>query len=282
VDTKSGVETVLTPEIVEKSARSLAGGDFEKKDFQIVNRGKALIGHGPSDYHKFATGVREAFPQKYEKYYPPLDKLLGKAIMSIPNPLSMLSGIGNTGILQGLKQGAKDLFGFDKWGSVAEDLKTIPGKIKEMIVDVPRTGLNIGEGILGADWLKGDGGGDGQMDLADAGRSWQGEDPFQYGGWIGRDESKMYTTDFIDSDRDGIDDRWQTAAGMPNMNPRLEEGQNRLAFPVDQVSNTGGFSNPIVDLSGYGNYAGMNVGAGAAPNLSDYYKNLGIFQNLYS
>ena len=68
-------------------------------------------------------------------------------------------------------------------------------------------------------------------------------------------------------------------AGTP-VGDVTEIASNQFNIPI----NTGIFNrkSPIVDLSGYGNYAGMNVGAGAAPNLSDYYKNLGIFQNLYS
>tara|TARA_Y100000401_G_C8324023_1_gene227068 strand:- start:2167 stop:3510 length:1344 start_codon:yes stop_codon:yes gene_type:complete len=45
----------------------------------------------------------------------------------------------------------------------------------------------------------------------------------QYGLWIGRDESLMYTTDFIDSDGDGIDDRWQTGPGQPSQQPTINE-----------------------------------------------------------
>ena len=46
----------------------------------------------------------------------------------------------------------------------------------------------------------------------------------QYGGWIGRDEALMYTTDFIDSDGDGIDDRWQSGPGEPSQQPGSAQG----------------------------------------------------------
>ena len=114
-----------------------------------------------------------------------------------------------------------------------------------------------------------------------------------YGGWIGRDESQMYTGDVIDSDRDGVDDRWQTGPGAPNMNPALGGDSKLPGFEVGQpgIFPMPGFPHPITLPSVYpktdiaaSQAAGYDIpiGGGQDPNLQDWYKNLGIMQNVYS
>jgi hypothetical protein len=41
----------------------------------------------------------------------------------------------------------------------------------------------------------------------------------QWGTRIGADPNQAFTADFIDSDGDGVDDRWQTGPGTPNQGP---------------------------------------------------------------
>ena len=97
-----------------------------------------------------------------------------------------------------------------------------------------------------------------------------------YGGWIGRDESKMYTADFIDNDGDGIDDRWQTGPGMPSQNPfqgnKMADAWNQ-SFQVAQPLNTG-ISSALINT---GNPFNIPIGGGPRPDLSGFYQGLGSF-----
>ena len=38
----------------------------------------------------------------------------------------------------------------------------------------------------------------------------------EYGGWIGGSPDQMYTADWVDTDGDDIDDRWQEGPGLPD------------------------------------------------------------------
>jgi len=51
----------------------------------------------------------------------------------------------------------------------------------------------------------------------------------KYGQWIGTDETEAYSTDFIDSDGDGVDDRWQSGPGEPSQKPGESQGTSTAA-----------------------------------------------------
>ena len=94
-----------------------------------------------------------------------------------------------------------------------------------------------------------------------------------YGGWIG-EEDMAHTGDFVDSDGDGVDDRYQTGPGQPNQGP----GQG--GFEVGDVTQP---ATIVPQQSPFASsYQPFNfpIGGGQDPNLQDWYKNLGIMQNV--
>ena len=116
-----------------------------------------------------------------------------------------------------------------------------------------------------------------------------------WGAWIGMDPNQPRTADFIDSDGDGVDDRMQTGPGTPGQGvpggdlkmPGFEIG------PIEALPMPGGpgFPHPITLPSVYpktdiaaSQAAGYDIpiGGGQNPNFQDWYKNLGIMQNVYS
>ncbi len=118
-----------------------------------------------------------------------------------------------------------------------------------------------------------------------------------YGGWIGTEGPRGPSPAvLIDSDGDGIDDRWQTGPGTPNMNPALGGDSKLPGFEVGQpgifpMPRGPGFPHPITLPSVYpktdiaaSQAAGYDIpiGGGQDPNFQDWYKNLGIMQNVYS
>ena len=116
-----------------------------------------------------------------------------------------------------------------------------------------------------------------------------------YGGWIGT-EDQMHTGDWVDRDGDGVDDRWQTGPGQPNQGPGQGADLKMPGFgPINPPDMPGGpgFPHPITlpqaPFSGQTDLAASQaagydipIGGGQDPNFQDWYKNLGIMQNVYS
>ena len=91
-----------------------------------------------------------------------------------------------------------------------------------------------------------------------------------------------HTGDFIDSDGDGVDDRMQTGPGTPNQGPGAGGDLKMPGFEVGEVGpiTHTGQGNPFA--SSYQPFNFPISGGGQNPNLQDWYKNLGIMQNVYS
>ena len=96
-----------------------------------------------------------------------------------------------------------------------------------------------------------------------------------WGKWIGYEGPK--TMDFIDSDGDGVDDRMQTGPGTPNQGPGQGGDLKMPGFQVGPIS-------PLPMPGGSGIYQPpqfpIRIGGGQDPNFQDWYKNLGIMQNV--
>ena len=95
------------------------------------------------------------------------------------------------------------------------------------------------------------------------------------------DPNQPRTADFIDSDGDGVDDRWQTGPGQPNQG--VPGGDLKMpGFEVGQVTQ------PATILPQQSPFASayqphpITIGGGQNPNFQDWYKNLGIMQTVYS
>ena len=96
-----------------------------------------------------------------------------------------------------------------------------------------------------------------------------------YGSLIG---SPGTAGGFIDSDGDGVDDRYQTAAGQPNQGPG---GDIATPSPFE----VGEITQPVLPQSPFASSDqpfNIPIGGGQNPNLQNWYKNLGIMENVYS
>ena len=196
---------------------------------------------------------------------------------------SIMPGVGTLKrLLEGATGTGRDILGgtgkavAPAFGGIGElfGLNKIPGAIGN-IFNKWNFGPFRGERVSTA-IPAGDGGSGGrQIDLADAVQPWQGEES-KYGRWIGRDPNMAYTTDFIDNDGDGIDDRWQTGPGMPNMNP-LEGGQNKLALTPTPITTPAPFDysqlGPHFTSPDTGHYANQGIPGQAWPQF-DYWNQI--------
>ena len=104
-----------------------------------------------------------------------------------------------------------------------------------------------------------------------------------WGTSIGK-EHEARTGEFRDSDGDGIDDRDQAGPGQPHWRPGGD-----LKMPGFQVGPISPITLPQAPFSGQTDIAASQaagydipIGGGQNPNFQDWYKNLGIMQNVYS
>ena len=120
---------------------------------------------------------------------------------------------------------------------------------------------------------------DAAQSLVDRGGVSTDMDRSPYGGWIGSDPNQPRTADFIDSDGDGIDDRWQTGPGQPHQG--VPGGD--LIGPISPITLPQAPFSGQTDIAA-SQAAGYDIPIGGAqtPNFQDWYKNLGIMQNVYS
>ena len=103
-----------------------------------------------------------------------------------------------------------------------------------------------------------------------------------WGKWIGYEGPK--TMDFIDSDGDGVDDRYQTGPGTPNQEfPGADLKMDDYVGPIMPIMPMprGDITAPTQLASAYKPF-NFPIGGGQDPNLQDWYKNLGIMSNVYS
>ena len=101
-----------------------------------------------------------------------------------------------------------------------------------------------------------------------------------YGGRI--DHTGPVTGDWVDNDGDSVDDRYQTGPGEPYQGP-AHEGLKMPGFEVGQVRQPATImpqQSPFA--SSYQPFNFPISGGGQDPNFQDWYKNLGIMQNVYS
>ena len=123
--------------------------------------------------------------------------------------------------------------------------------------------------------------------MIDAAQSVVNQAEHPWGAWIGSDPNEIRTADFIDSDRDGVDDRYQTGPGTPHQG--LPSGDLQMpGFEVGQIM-PHPITLPQAPFSGQTDLAASQaagydipIGGGQNPNFEDWYKNLGIMQNVYS
>jgi len=138
---------------------------------------------------------------------------------------------------------------------------------------------NIGRPFAGAPSVRPDIDRGGVIDAAQSVVN-QAEHP--WGAWIGLDPNQPRTADWVDSDGDGVDDRYQTGPGTPRQGvpggdlkmPGFEVGE--ITQPATIVPQQGPFA------SAYQPFNFPIGGGGQDPNLQNWYKNLGIMQNVYS
>ena len=98
----------------------------------------------------------------------------------------------------------------------------------------------------------------------------------QYGIFIGK--PGPFTADFIDSDGDGIDDRFQTGPGQPRqpfVNPKAPlPGTSGTPQPVGTGITPFNVNQFYASLPQYTQQGIMS------PNLSQFYQNLGLFPGM--
>ena len=252
----------------------------------MTTRGKEVFDETRGKFRPGSEALRQASPELYKKMYP----MSSFAMEGLP---SLLPGVGTlTRLLKGATGTGTDIIG-QAGKAVAPavrgigelfGLNKIPGAIGN-IFNKWNFGLP-GSNRVSTAIPAGDGGGGGggiDRGIVDAAQSVVDQQS-PYGGWIGRDESKMYTADFIDNDGDGIDDRWQTGPGMPSQNPF--QG-NKMADAWNQSFQVGnmpphimppmmGYSPITTDIAA-SQAAGYDIPLGGQPaNMEDWYKNLGI------
>ena len=117
--------------------------------------------------------------------------------------------------------------------------------------------------------------------VIDAAQSVVNQAEHPWGAWIGT-EGQPHTADFVDSDGDGVDDRWQTGPGVPRgienaWNQSFQVGQPH-PITLPQAPFSGQTDLAASQAAGYD----IPIGGGQNPNFQDWYKNLGIMQNVYS
>ena len=182
----------------------------------------------------------------------------------------------------------RDTFGNLIPGSAKRDLKGFGQGISDWFKFNPPAEAygNIGRTFAAAPSVRPDSDRGGVVDAAqslvdrggvstDMGRS-------PYGGWIGSDPNQPRTGDVIDSDGDGIDDRWQTGPGTPYQGPEQGGDSKIPGFNVGPI-----MPMPVSGLTQLANaYQApqfpIRICGGQTPNFQDWYKNLGIMQNVYS
>jgi len=102
-----------------------------------------------------------------------------------------------------------------------------------------------------------------------------------YGAGIG--QTGPVTGGIVDSDGDGVDDRYQAGPGQPYQGP-AEGGDIATPSPFE----VGDVTQPATIVPQQSPFASsyqpfnFPIGGGQNPNLQDWYKNLGIMQNVYS
>ena len=120
--------------------------------------------------------------------------------------------------------------------------------------------------------------------VIDAAQSVVNQTEHPWGAWIGLDPTQPRTADWVDSDGDGVDDRYQTGPGTPGQG--LPGGDLKMpgfeVGPITPMPAPGGHITAPTQLASSYQPFNFPIGGGQNPNLQDWYKNLGIMQNVYS
>ena len=250
----------------------------------MTTKGKEVFDETRDEFRTGSEALRQASPELYKKMYP----VSSFAMEGLP---SLLPGVGTlTRLMKGATGTGKDII-----GKAGEAVAPAVRGIGELfgLNKMPSAIGNIFNkwnfGLPGSNRVStaipaSDGGGGGiDRGIVDAAQSVVDQQS-PYGGWIGRDESKMYTADFIDNDGDGIDDRWQTGPGMPSQNPfqgnKMADEWNKSFqvgnMPPHIMPPMMGYSPITTDIAA-SQAAGYDIPLGGQPaNMENWYKNLGI------
>jgi len=244
----------------------------------LMGRGKEVFDETRGEFRTGSEALRQASPELYQQMYP----MSSFGMTGLP---SLLPGVGTlTRLMRGAGGQGREIM-----GQVGKTLRPVVGGLNKIPGAIGNIFNKWNFGLPGSNRVStaipaGDGGGGGiDRGIVDAAQSVVDQQS-PYGGWIGRDESKMYTADFIDNDGDGIDDRWQTGPGMPSQNPF--QG-NKMADEWNKSFQVGNMPPhlmpPMMDYSpmttdiAASQAAGYDIPIGGQPtNMENWYKNLGI------
>ena len=247
-------------------------------DFTDTGLPKIREGLTSDQYAEFMQELYRRNPALMEKYFPVAS---GKALNQL---MQFAPGIGTLGRIAKSAFGkAKDVGSGIMGTKIAQDLSAAPrgfwGDFRNM--------LGFGQGFTPTSSINANiqterpsgGGGGGMEDAAQSVINQQ----HPWGAWIGSDPNQIRTGDFIDSDKDGVDDRYQTGPGQPNQDPFLGGDLKMPGFEVGPIMIPPHIMPPIIGSSpittdiAASQATGYDIPLGGPPaNMENWYKNLGI------